>query len=89
MQRESQAPSIERPHPFEHRRNLSDRAFSTCPSSCEQAIQLDWGDSPIRYACPRSAAHSRGRCFSGEPPDHRMQGGESGGIILRPRSSAG
>ena len=43
MERESQAPSIERPHPFEHRRNLSDRAFSTCPSSCEQAMQLDRG----------------------------------------------
>ena len=57
MQRESQAPSIERPHPFEHRRNLSDRGFSTCPSGCEQATQLDWGDfwgdHGGRHACIR------------------------------------
>ena len=57
MEQESLTPSIDAPHPFEHRRNLSDRGFSTCRSSCEQAIQLDWGDywgdSPSRRACPR------------------------------------
>src|SRR6266516_1973508 len=36
MEQESLTHSIDAPHPFEHRRNLSDRGFSTCPSSCEQ-----------------------------------------------------